>query len=214
MQKNMNICQSCGMSLTKPEHFGSNRDGSPHTDYCCHCFRNGRFIRQDTTLTEKVEPFIRRLNRTENRHTSAKKESTFQMWAQPASKRWQSSETTHREYFKAINTAISFINEHLHERINLRDLAEAVHISGFHFHRIFKATLGECPGRYIQRLRMEKAAFSLKTTNQTLTEIAEQTGYQSPQALSKAFRKYYGITPSEFRMRPQDFGINMNSINS
>ncbi|MDR2679458.1 MAG: AraC family transcriptional regulator [Tannerella sp.] len=132
------------------------------------------------------------------------KELALRMRVQPSSKRWQTREVTHREYFKAINIAVNFINEHLHEKISLRDLGEVVHISGFHFHRIFKAILGECPGRYIQRLRLEKAASKLTTTNQTLTEIAEQTGYQSPQALSKAFRKYYGIAPSEFRKRPQE----------
>ncbi|MDR2138075.1 MAG: AraC family transcriptional regulator, partial [Tannerella sp.] len=111
---------------------------------------------------------------------------------QPAPERRQSRGITRHAYFKAANTAVSFIREHLHEAISLGDLAGAVHISEFHFHRIFKAMLGECPGRYIQRLRMEKAALKLTATDRTLTEIAEQTGYQSPQALSKAFRKYYG----------------------
>jgi AraC family transcriptional regulator len=154
------------------------------------------------TIEEKVEHFIRFPDKTEGTDgctfTGFRRRSRLSTQTQ-----CQSHEITYQEYFKAMNTAVNFINEHLHETINLRNLAEAVHISGFHFHRIFKAILGECPGRYIRRLRMEKVAFRLTATEQTLVEIAEQTGYQSSQALSKAFRKYYGLAPSEFRKRPQ-----------
>jgi AraC family transcriptional regulator len=155
-------------------------------------------------LTEKAEPFIRFLHKTKKAdgRTSVQKELALRKQDQPGSKRWKLREVTCREYVKAINTAVHFIKEHLQEKISLRDLAETVHISGFHFHRIFKAIQGECPGRYIQRLRMEKALSGL-TANRTLAEIAEQTGYQSPHALSKAFRKYYGISPSEWRKYPQ-----------
>jgi AraC family transcriptional regulator len=199
------------MSLTAPEMFGSDRDGNPQADYCCYCLRDGSFT-QDMSMAEKMEHFIRFLDTMEKEEGCAlmKNELALRMRVRlPVLRRWQSHEITHRKYFKAMNTAVKFINEHLHETMNLHRLAETVHISGFHFHRIFKAMLGECPGRYIQRLRMEKAAFKLTATNRTLMEIAEQTGYQSPQSLSKAFRKYYGIVPSEFRRLPQDAGVHV-----
>ncbi len=72
-------------------------------------------------------------------------------------------------------------------------------ISEFHFCRIFKAYIGESIGAYITRLRMERVAHLLQVSNQTLTDIAEQTGYQSQQSLSKAFKKHFGIAPSAFR---------------
>ncbi|MCG8697075.1 MAG: GyrI-like domain-containing protein, partial [Bacteroidales bacterium] len=72
-------------------------------------------------------------------------------------------------------------------------------VSEYHFHRIFKAYIGESIGSYISRLRLENAAQKLQTTNQTLTEIAEKTGYQSQYSLSKAFKKHFGVTPSAFR---------------
>lgn len=191
--------------LTAPGMFGSNRDGSPHTDYCCFCFRNGSLTR-DMTMEEKIEHFIRFPAKAEGTDDSAcaGSRAPFRRKVRlSVQKQGLSHETTCREYFKAMHIAVNFINEHLHETVNLRDLAEAVHISGFHFHRIFKAILGESPGRYIRRLRMEKVASRLTATDLTLVEIAEQTGYQSSQALSKAFRKYYGLAPSEFRRRPQ-----------
>ena len=39
----MQVCQSCSMPLTKPSDNGTNTDGSPSMDYCCHCFVNGEF---------------------------------------------------------------------------------------------------------------------------------------------------------------------------
>jgi AraC family transcriptional regulator len=112
------------------------------------------------------------------------------------------SEITCQEYYKAVCKAVNLINGHLHETIYLSQLAKSIHISGFHFHRIFKALTGESPGEYIRRLRLEKAAFRLHTSCMTVLEIAEQTGYQTPQALSKAFRKHFGVSPSVFRQLP------------
>jgi AraC family transcriptional regulator len=193
-----------------PGDFGCNRDGSLRTDFCCYCFPNGKFT-GDMTPAEKTEHFIRLLDRAERAgsRTFAGNELALRMRVRlPALKRWQARESAHREYFKAMNAAVNHISEHLHEPVSLHSLTKVVHISGFHFHRIFKTMLGECPGRYIRRLRMEKVASRLAETKQTLMEIAEQTGYQSPQALSKAFHKYYGATPSEFRRHPQDARIH------
>jgi AraC family transcriptional regulator len=106
---------------------------------------------------------------------------------------------TNNEYNKAINTSIDYINEHINETIDLRRIAEIVNISDFHFHRIFKAYIGESIGTYITRLRLENAAQKLQITNSTLTEIAARTGYQSQYSLSKAFKKHFGVTPSAFK---------------
>jgi AraC family transcriptional regulator len=125
----------------------------------------------------------------------------------PALKRWNTHEVTHQEYFKAINRAVDFINEHLNEPINLYDLAGVANISGFHFHRIFRALMSESPGEYIQRLRLEKAMFKLQTSRQTISDIAEQTGYQSSHALSKAFKKRFGMSPSAYRTQSSHLSI-------
>lgn len=106
---------------------------------------------------------------------------------------------TNNEYHKAINKVVDFINAHLNESVDLKKIAEIAHVSEYHFHRIFKAYIGESVGSYISRLRLENAAQKLQTTNQTLTEIAEKTGYQSQYSLSKAFKKHFGVTPSAFR---------------
>lgn len=51
------ICQSCGMPLEKEEHFGKNSDSSRNEDYCCYCFPNGKFSK-DETMEEMIESCI------------------------------------------------------------------------------------------------------------------------------------------------------------
>ncbi|MFP4557113.1 MAG: GyrI-like domain-containing protein [Bacteroidales bacterium] len=106
---------------------------------------------------------------------------------------------TNNEYNKAINRSIDYINGNLNKSIDLKTIAKIANISEFHFHRIFKAFIGESLGSYITRLRLENAAQKLQVTNFTLTEIAEKTGYHSQFSLSKAFKKYFGVTPSAFK---------------
>jgi AraC family transcriptional regulator len=108
-------------------------------------------------------------------------------------------ESTHNEYHKSINTIIDYINDNLNESIDLKTLALISNTSEFHFHRLFKAFIGEPIGSYVTRQRIERAAQILRTSNCTLTEIAERVGYQSSYSLSKAFKKHFGISPSAFR---------------
>jgi len=202
------ICQSCSMPMTASEHFGTNSNGSSNADYCCFCFQNGNFT-HSMSMEETIANSVSFLGSEKvDGRTLTKEEAALKMHVRfPTLKRWNTHEVTHREYFKAINRAVDFINEHLNEPVNLYDLADVAHISGFHFHRIFKAMLGESPGEYIQRLRLEKAAFKLQTTQQTILEIAEQTGYQTSQALSKAFKKRFDVSPSVFRTQSAHLSV-------
>ncbi len=207
-------CQSCGMPLAATEHFGTNSNGSPSEDYCCFCFRDGHFT-HNLGLEEMIGNNISYMDGTEkiDGRTLTKDEAALRMHLQlPTLRRWHTHEVTHQEYFKSINLAVDYINCHLNEPINLCNLSEVAHLSSYHFHRIFKAMLGESPGEYIQRLRLEKTVFRLQTTRLTLTEIAEQTGYQSPHALSKAFKKRFGMPPSVYREQPSDLSAPVEAI--
>ncbi len=108
-------------------------------------------------------------------------------------------ENTSNEYNKSVNLAVDYINRHLNKSIDLKTIAKEAMISEFHFCRIFKACIGESIGAYVTRLRMERVAHLLQTSHKTLPDIAEETGYQTQQSLSKAFKKHFGITPSAFR---------------
>lgn len=51
------ICQSCGMPMTEEEQFGKNADGSLNSEYCCYCFSEGSFTKEET-MEEMIESCI------------------------------------------------------------------------------------------------------------------------------------------------------------
>lgn len=89
---------------------------------------------------------------------------------------------------------------HLDEDIDLRVLAELSAFSPYHFHRIVSALLGEPLGEFIARTRIETAARLLCYTDVPVAEIAYRVGYDTPSSLSKAFRRFFGISPKAYRI--------------
>lgn len=122
-------------------------------------------------------------------------------------------ETTQNEYEKAVNRVIDYINRHLLESPDIKILSEIANISEFHFHRIFKTIIGENIGEYISRLRLEYIAERLQMSDSNLEEIASKTGYATKHALSKAFKKHFGVSPSVFRSQPIDSSYNFFESN-
>ena len=80
-------------------------------------------------------------------------------------------------------------------------LASIAHVSDAHFIRTFKATFGETPHRYLQRRRVERAMYLLRTTDRTVTDVCMEVGFSSLGTFSRTFRDIVGETPSEFRTR-------------
>ena len=80
---------------------------------------------------------------------------------------------------------------------------ESVHTNSFysyrHANRLFKSLKGESINSYANKIRIQTAAEYLKYTSKSIFEIALEVGYESTAAFSKAFKKLYGQTPSDFR---------------
>ena len=120
---------------------------------------------------------------------------------------------TYNDYVQRINKVVAYINNHLDETLDLKKLANEVALSDFHFHRIFKALKGEAIGAYITRLRLEATARLLRYTALTIEEIAFNIGYETPASLSKAFKKQYGISPTEYRTNKDTYIMKKEIIN-
>ncbi|WP_315052178.1 AraC family transcriptional regulator [Capnocytophaga leadbetteri] len=120
---------------------------------------------------------------------------------------------TYNDYIQRINKVVAYINNHLDETLDLKTLANEAALSDFHFHRIFKALKGEAIGGYITRLRLEATARLLRYTSLTIEEIAFNIGYETPASLSKAFKKQYGISPTEYRTNKDTYIMKKEIIN-
>src|SRR6476469_692713 len=106
------------------------------------------------------------------------------------------------DYINRINQVFSFIDENLDADLSLEKIAEVAHFSPFHFHRIFKAITGETLNAYLNRRRIEKAAATLiHQRNKSVTEISLQNGFISNSSFTRAFKKFYGLSPTEFRQQ-------------
>ena len=126
---------------------------------------------------------------------------------------------TREVYAKNINIVTDYVDTHLGEKIELSKMSELANLSVYHFHRIARAILKQPFGEYVTRLRIESAARMLRYTDKTISEIAYSVGFETPSGLSKRFKKYYGITPKEYRLNLELFIIspfkpnNKNMIN-
>ena len=120
---------------------------------------------------------------------------------------------TYNDYVQRINKVVAYINNHLDETLDLKTLANQAALSDFHFHRIFKALKGEAIGGYITRLRLEATARLLRYTNLPVEEIAFNIGYETPTSLSKAFKKQYNISPTEYRTNKDTYIMKKEIIN-
>src|SRR6201996_7802216 len=80
-------------------------------------------------------------------------------------------------------------------------LAGIAEVSEAHFIRSFRATFGETPNRYLQRRRVERAMFLLRSTERSGTDICMDVGFSSLGTFSRGFRAIVGEPPSEYRRR-------------
>jgi AraC-like DNA-binding protein len=80
-------------------------------------------------------------------------------------------------------------------------LARIAHVSEAHFIREFRATFAETPHRYLQRRRVERAAFLLRETDRTVTEICLDVGFTSLGTFSRTFSAILGESPTAYRRR-------------
>ena len=91
------------------------------------------------------------------------------------------------------------IEAHIQEKLTVTALAESIHISKYHYQRIFREAVGESVMRYVTRRRMALAAAELTETDASVLEIALRYGYDSHDGFTRAFRATLGITPADYR---------------
>jgi AraC family transcriptional regulator len=93
------------------------------------------------------------------------------------------------------------IQSHLDEALPLEELAKVACFSPFHFHRLFRAMVGESVKEYVRRLRLERAAFRLTSSGRSVVTIAFDAGYDTHESFTRAFRQMFGVSPSDYRKR-------------
>jgi AraC family transcriptional regulator len=101
---------------------------------------------------------------------------------------------------KRICDAIIYIEENLDKKLTLAKVSKKAYFSPFHFHRLFRVITNETLQNFINRTRIEKAAsYFMHNKEKTITEVSEILGFSSLSSFSKAFKRFYGIPPEQFK---------------
>lgn len=99
---------------------------------------------------------------------------------------------------RIVDTAVQIISQRIREKMTLEELADSVHVSVSYLYRIFNSHIGLPPGKYIARIRLEECKTLLREGELSMGDIAKTMGFSSAQHFSKQFRRYFGITPTEY----------------
>ncbi|MTI47134.1 response regulator [Sporosalibacterium faouarense] len=95
--------------------------------------------------------------------------------------------------------AIEFIKENYNKNVSLRDVAKNLNMSYHYFSKFFKESIGKNFVDYVTDIRMSKAKELLENEDYSIKAISFDIGYNDPNYFSKIFKKYFGMSPTEFR---------------
>lgn len=101
--------------------------------------------------------------------------------------------------FSSMQKVFSYINEHFSEKITLDAMAEEASLSKTYLSKSFKKFIGQSLFEYIQQTRVQYAGYLLKTSQESVTQIALDSGFETVSYFNRVFKKYYHMSPGQFR---------------
>lgn len=102
-------------------------------------------------------------------------------------------------YFQKIRVAVTFLEDHLYERVDESAVAAVACFERTAFSKAFRRTTGMTFRAFAEALRLREAVARILESDQSLTEIALAVGFVSLTNFERAFRKRFGVTPSAYR---------------
>lgn len=102
-------------------------------------------------------------------------------------------------YRDRVARVIAHIVAHPLAEHRLHDLAAVAHFSPYHFHRVYSSIAGETVAATVRRVRLALATRLLEQGGQSITQVAMEVGYDSPQAFTRAFSQFTGQSPRAFQ---------------
>ena len=107
-------------------------------------------------------------------------------------------------HYNRIQQAVDFIEDNLNTSFSLTDVSKAAFSSLSYFHRVFFFMTGLTVKEYIRKRRLSLAAYQLHCSKASITDIAFNACYDTPESFSRAFKKQYGVNPRTFRQKNQE----------
>ncbi len=98
-----------------------------------------------------------------------------------------------------IAKSIAYMESHFKDPLTLESLAGMSHLSVRHFNRLFKAAYKTTPNKYLTHLRLQYACALLKNSDQSITEISYEAGFNNVSYFNRVFKDIYHLTPKKYR---------------
>ena len=114
------------------------------------------------------------------------------------------------QYSKPILFCLTYIDSHFNEKITLEDVAEKVKLSACYLATLFKKETGKTFGEYLMGIRIETSMALLTKTDYSYSQIAYSLAFCSQSHFTKAFHRYTGYTPKQYRM--EFFNANISAV--
>ncbi|MEG0285909.1 MAG: AraC family transcriptional regulator [Vagococcus sp.] len=102
---------------------------------------------------------------------------------------------------------INYIEEHLTDDINMKDIERLAQLSEYNFQKIFSILSGLTLGDYIRKRRLSQSLYDLKETDEKILDIAIKYGYSSSESYSRAFQQLFNLSPSKARKEQTELSI-------
>ena len=109
--------------------------------------------------------------------------------------------TTGTKSLREVTPLLIGVQSNPERDVSLASLAAEHGYSPSHFHRVFTDVVGETPKAHVERVRLERAAYRLAVTKESILDIALSIGFRSHETFTRAFRRRFDCTPSDLRRR-------------
>ena len=164
----------------------------------------------DNTTLENTSRFIKKIEESTNLEEIIE---TLQMITERMSGKIFSYHGV--RHFSALRKAERYIWENYTRKLSLKEIAAVSGLSAPYFSTVFKEEMGENLSNYLNRLRVEKAASMLVTTEMPISEVAIACGFEDQSWFSKIFKNNTGFTPGKYReVGIHAVGIHTNGTNA
>lgn len=105
------------------------------------------------------------------------------------------------DWIRRLTQAFDYLEDNLEGKDDIDRAAAIANCSTFHFCRTFEILYGISPVEYLKRRKLSRASLDLAARNATVSEVSQRYGWDTPEAFSRAFKRHFGLNPSDARLK-------------